>query len=77
MSRYSSGETKPGLYTSEFWAAVVLPWIVTSLNSADVINVVPDRWRWVLPIVAMFVNGLYAMSRGRAKQGIAPVERVD
>lgn len=69
-SMLSGNETKPGLLTTEFWVAVVLPWLVTAADNAEVINVVPERWRFVLPAVSMLASGLYALSRGRAKAGI-------
>lgn len=72
----NGNETKPGLLTTEFWAAIVLPWLVTLADNADVISVTPERWRWVLPVVATFVSGLYAMGRGRAKQGVPYDPRV-
>jgi hypothetical protein len=70
-------ETKPGTRTSEFYAMLVgsiLPWLVTIANNTDVVNVVPERYRYLLPIVAAMANailiGLYAVGRGKAKSGV-------
>lgn len=72
-------ETKPGILTTEFWltlfVGVVLPWLVTIADNADVVNVVPEKWRWVLPVISAFASaltvGLYSVGRGKAKQGVA------
>lgn len=71
-------ETKPGHLTTEFWAmvvTVVLPWLTTIADNTNVVSVVPDKYRWVLPLVAAFATalstGLYAVGRGKAKSGIA------
>lgn len=65
-----SNETKPGLLTTEFWAAVVLPWLVTLGDNQGIINVVPERYRFLLPVISMIVSGFYAVGRGKAKQGV-------
>lgn len=71
-------ETKPGTRTTEFYMTlltIVLPWLVTIADNADVVNVVPERYRYLLPVVAAVAtalsSGLYAVGRGKAKQGIA------
>lgn len=64
-------ESKPGIFTTEFYAAVVLPWLVTLGDNTDVINVVPEKYRFVLPAISMLASGFYALSRGRAKSGVA------
>lgn len=70
-------ETKPGTKTTEFWltvVTVVLPWLATGGDNADVVNLVPEKYRYLLPIVASLATvlstGLYALGRGKAKQGI-------
>jgi hypothetical protein len=70
-------ETKPGPTTTEFYAmvvAVLLPWLVTLADNTDVVNVTPEKYRWILPLVSSFATalatGLYAVGRGKAKQGI-------
>jgi hypothetical protein len=70
-------ETKPGIQTTEFWAmvvTVVLPWLATIADNTDVVSIVPEKYRWVLPVIASFATalsaGLYAVGRGKAKQGI-------
>lgn len=59
-------ETKPGVKTTEFWFAVVLPYVIALLDSVDWVNVLPDKWQFALPIIS---SAIYALSRGRAKQG--------
>lgn len=70
-------ETKPGISTTEFYAmlvAVALPWLATLGDNTDVISVTPERWRWILPVIASvataLATGLYAVGRGKAKQGV-------
>jgi hypothetical protein len=70
-------ETKPGTQTTEFYAmivAILLPWLATIGDNAGIITYVPERYRWVLPVVASAATaisaGLYAIGRGQAKQGI-------
>lgn len=71
-------ETKPAPKTSEFWFTLivgVLTWLTTVADNADVVNVVPDKYRYVLNSVAMLATallaGLYTIGRGKAKQGVA------
>jgi hypothetical protein len=70
-------ETKPGTKTTEFWsmiAVVVLPWLATLGDNTDVVNLVPERYRYLLPVVAGLSNalvvGLYGVGRGKAKSGV-------
>jgi hypothetical protein len=63
-------ETKPGWRTTELYAAVVLPWLVTLLQNVDVVSVTPERWRWILPLAATLASGFYANGRGNAKSGV-------
>lgn len=71
-------ETKPAPKTTEFWITIaisVLTWLTTIGNNAQVVNVVPDKYSYVLNGVAMastaLLAGLYTIGRGKAKQGIA------
>ena len=70
-------ETKPGVKTSEFYVlvvAILLPWLATIGDNTGIVSYVPDKYRWVLPVVASAATaisaGLYAIGRGQAKQGI-------
>jgi|GEM_PF-4629785 len=54
----------PGVKTSEFWVAIVLPFLVTVLNSIFGWAIDPQM------ILGMFgASGAYAVSRGIAKGG--------
>lgn len=60
-------ETKPGIYTTEFWITIFTNLAaLVDIAGADYLN---TQNRYVVLAVAV-VNGLYAVSRGRAKQGI-------
>lgn len=58
-----------GFRTSEFAAAVVLPWLVTAADNAQVISLVPDNYRFLLAGFSILAGGFYALSRGQAKRG--------
>lgn len=58
-------ETKPGVYTTEFWVAL----FGSALSAVDLLGVadlVPDRYA---AIAIAIIGGLYSVSRGIAKQG--------
>jgi hypothetical protein len=61
-------ETKPGTKTTEFWSSMAVN-AAMLLNLAGVWNFVPNRYS---VIVIGIVQGLYSLSRGQAKQGVAP-----
>ncbi len=70
-------ETKPAVKTSELWITLAigaLTWLTTIGDNADIVNVVPAKYSYVLNGVAMastaLLAGLYAIGRGKAKQGI-------
>ena len=63
-------ETKPFYLSSEFWVSLVTA-LYLALNSTDVVNQIPDRYSG--PLLAL-VAGLYTLSRGFAKQGVAPTK---
>lgn len=59
-------ETKPGIYTTEFWTSL----FVNLFMLGDLVNlwsVVPDKWA---AIAMSIVTGAYGASRGIAKQGV-------
>lgn len=60
-------ETKPGYLTTEFWITM-LGNLGGLLNLVGAWNFVPNTW--IVGALAV-INGLYAVSRGQAKQGVA------
>lgn len=64
-------ETKPGIYTTEFWvhnAIQLLLW----LNTSGAWNYAPGLWGHRLSMAGSVVlAALYAWSRGKAKEGVA------
>lgn len=63
-------ETKPSILTSEFWVMVVLQVFLT-LNTTDIWNYVPERFKWVSVLGQTFLAGFYFVARGEAKKGVA------
>lgn len=61
-------ETKSGWRTSEFWLTVAT---LAAVNLSGVILTLPDKYQ---AIASAVVAGLYAISRGQAKQNIPHVE---
>lgn len=63
-------ETKPGITTTEFWVTAVsnVAGILTLLS-----NGIGGNNKYVLGALGV-VNGLYAIARGLAKQGVKPTE---
>lgn len=59
-------ETKPGYLTTEFWITIVSN-IGGVLDLTGAWQFVPHRWAVIGLAV---INAAYAMSRGRAKQGV-------
>lgn len=77
MTTATTQETKPGTRTTEFYAmlvTIILPWLATLGDNTGIISIVPERYRYLLPLVASLATalstGLYAVGRGKAKQGI-------
>lgn len=58
-------ETKPGVYTTEFWVTLFGA-LVTGADLFGVAELVPDTWA---AIGLAVITGLYSVSRGVAKQG--------
>lgn len=56
-------ETKPGVYTTEFWTSLIAN-LINLANLAGVWNFVPNKYS-VLALA--IIQGLYAASRGMAK----------
>lgn len=59
-------ETKPALYTTEFWLTMFGN-LGGLLDVFNVWNFVPNTW---VVIGLALINGLYAVSRGQAKGGV-------
>lgn len=59
-------ETKPAIYTTEFWITVLN---IVGLVAAASVDVLPPRYAAIATAV---VTALYTISRGLAKQGSAP-----
>lgn len=59
-------ETKPGYLTTEFWVTMFGN-LSGLLNLVGAWDFVPNKW---IVIALAVLNGLYAVSRGQAKQGI-------
>lgn len=60
-------ETKPGVLTTEFWITVFTN-LGGLLDLTNLWHFVPHNW---VVLALAIVNGLYAVSRGQAKQGVA------
>jgi hypothetical protein len=63
-----ANETKPGIYTTEFWVTIFTS-LLAVLDLSGAWDFVPDRYATILLAV---VNAAYAVSRGIAKQGVKP-----
>lgn len=59
-------ESKPGYLTTEFWITLFSN-LGGLLNLLGAWNFVPNKW---VVIAMAVINGLYAVSRGQAKQGV-------
>jgi hypothetical protein len=64
----STTETKPGVYTSEFWVTLIGNILGIVQMVLGPVNVNDNRVVLALAII----NGLYAASRGLAKAGVKP-----
>lgn len=63
-------ETKPGVKTTEFWTTL----FVNVLGVAQLFSGGIDGNNKYVVVGLGIINGLYAASRGIAKQGIKPTE---
>jgi hypothetical protein len=61
-------ETKPGVYTSEFWAMLVGNILGIVQMILGPVNVSDNR----VALVMAIITGLYQASRGLAKAGVKP-----
>lgn len=59
-------ETKPGVYTTEFWT-MVLGNVFSLVNITGLWNYVPNRLSELFMAV---ISAIYVLSRGQAKQGV-------
>lgn len=73
MNKWTStyGETKPGIFTSEFLLTLLVNIAVLCAALADAL---PARWAAVASAVS--IAG-YALGRGHAKEGVAPNAQTD
>jgi hypothetical protein len=62
-------ETKPGIYTTEFWITFALQVLLT-LNTLDIWSFLPQRFLWVSLLSQAVLAGFYAVGRGIAKSGV-------
>lgn len=58
-------ETKPGVYTTEFWITLFGS-VLSAVDLLGVADLVPDKYS---AIALAVIGGLYSVSRGFAKQG--------
>jgi len=63
-----TNETKPGIYTTEFWLLIVS----NVLIQVEAIPI-PDKWKWLAPIISIVG---YSIARGLAKQGVPATDPV-
>ena len=61
-------ETKPGYLTTEFWVSTITG-LYMVLNTTGVLSQIPAQWSGTALAI---ISGLYAVSRGQAKQGVKP-----
>lgn len=62
-------ETKPSVYTSEFWLHLIGQLLLWA-NTSNVWNYFPGTWGHIGTVIASALLGLgYFNARGRAKQG--------
>lgn len=59
-------ETKPGVYTTEFWITLVLQ-IIFTLNTLEIWTYMPQRWSG---LVQAIIAAAYVIGRGLAKSGV-------
>ena len=63
-------ETKPGYLTSEFWIVIATNVLgIMQLVGLDPYTLSDSSNKYVVGALA-FLNGLYAVGRGKAKQGV-------
>lgn len=60
-------ETKPGVYTTEFWVHLVLQ-LFFILNTAEIWNYMPQKWSGLIQAI---MAAAYMLARGEAKKGVA------
>lgn len=60
-------ETKPGIYTTEFWVTVLMA-LLPFLNIVGVWNWISN---WHAGILLTILGAAYTVARGQAKQGVA------
>lgn len=65
----STTETKPGVYTTEFWT-MLIGQVLGVLQLAGVLDIAVGNKYVVLAMAIL--GGLYQASRGLAKQGVKP-----
>jgi len=61
-------ETKPAIYTSEFWLTVAIQ-LIFLLNTVHIWTYMPVKWS---ALVQAIVLAAYSLARGWAKSGVAP-----
>lgn len=59
-------ETKPGIYTTEFWINVILQFLFT-LNTLNIWNYIPERFKWASVLAQALLGAFYFVGRGIAK----------
>lgn len=59
-------ETKPGIYTTEFWVTLALQ-VLFLLNTAHIWIYMPPRWSGMIQAI---LGAAYVLSRGQAKSGV-------
>jgi hypothetical protein len=64
----STTETKPGVYTTEFWISLFTAG-ASAVDLLGLANFVPDKYS---AIVLAIVTAAYSVSRGQAKSGVKP-----
>lgn len=64
----ATNETKPGVYTTEFWVSVTLIVLGALQQVIGLVNVSDSRVALFQTIVA----AAYAVARGLSKQGVSP-----
>lgn len=66
----SGNETKPGVYTTEFWSMLLLQ-VMGLLQLTGAWDYVPDSSNKYVALGMAILGGFYTVSRGKAKQGVA------
>jgi hypothetical protein len=67
LERVEIMETKPGIYTTEFWVTILTA-IVPFLNLVGIWNWASN---WHAGILLTILGAVYTVARGVAKQGVA------